>query len=116
MIYTFDGKNPFNNRSEVCRFNFWKVVIPKFQYNRVLKKHYVLVPLEEKKHFIDLREEAQEEFVTITSDLGRFFSDFGNIDYVLVNKDKNMTVKCIFHAHIGERKWWFIPFIERLFF
>jgi len=116
MIYNFDGKNPFDNRIEVCRFKYWKVVIPKFEYNRVLKKHYVLVPFEEKKHFIDLQKEAREEFFMITSDLNRFFVDFGNIDYVLVNKDKDMTIKCIFHAHIGERKWWFRPFVEKLFF
>ena len=62
------------------------------------------------------KEVAKKEFFALRSDLSMFYADVGNIDYFLVNKSSNMTVKCVFHAHIGTRKWWFFPIIERLFF
>lgn len=115
MKFKFDGKNPFNKKSlEVARFDYWKIVKPEFPYNRVLNTHYILVPFEEKQYFFNLSDEAKKEFLKINNkDVLRQY--VGDIDYFLVNNEKNMTVKCIFHAHIGKRKWWYHYPITLLF-
>lgn len=116
MKFKFDGKNPFNKKSlEVAKLNYWKIVKPEFPYDRVLKTHFILVPLEEKKYFCDLSIEAQNEFFCFRYKPEVLKKYVGDIDYFLVNNEKNMTVKCIFHAHIGNRKWWYHYPITLLF-
>ena len=112
--YIFDGKNPFNEKEDIFRFNHWRIIKPDYEYDRVLNVHYLLVPIQETQYFNNLSEDAKKEFFEIKS--GEHSDKTGEMNYFLVNKDVNMTVKCIFHAHIGKRKWWFIPIIEKLFF
>lgn len=116
MMYNFDGKNPFNRIEEVYRFEHWKVLVPEWEYDRILSSHFLLVPLEEQRYFVNLSKEAKEEFFKIKSNPTKYCVGLGKIDYFLVNKDKEMTIKCVFHAHFGNRKWWFVPLIEKTFF
>lgn len=112
--YIFNGENPFERMDNVHKLNYWRIIKPDFEYDRVLNAHYLLVPIRKTKYFVDLSDEAKKEFFEIKS--GGYSNTIGKMDYFLVNKDVNMTIKCIFHAHIGKRKWWFLPIVERLFF
>lgn len=112
--YVFDGKNPFERMDDVYKFKYWRIIKPDFEYDRTLNVHFLLVPIQKTKYFVDLSEEAKKEFFDIKS--GKYSYIIGKMDYFLVNKDANMTIKCVFHAHVGKRKWWFSPIVEKLFF
>lgn len=110
--YIWDGKNPFNDEKLIVKkTKHWKLVINKFGYDRILKEHFVLVPLAEEQYFENLPEEAKEEFYKIKNE-NLLNTEF---DFFLVNDLRNMSVKFIFHAHIGKRKWWYRYPITLLF-
>ena len=111
--YSWDGKNPFNNPElEILRLNHWKIVLNEFGYDRILKKTYVLVPLQEEAYFEKLSEDAKNEFFDVKNN----GVDGLKFDFFVVNDIMDMSVPFIFHAHLGVRKWWFNTIVEKMFF
>lgn len=89
------GGCPMCDRSGLKTFKYWKIIKNRFPYDRIAKKHNMLVPI---RHVVedDLNQKELIEFKKIKNS---FLKD-SDYDYIMEASPKIKSMPTHFHLHL----------------
>lgn len=93
-----EGTQPFTDQEPIMDFGDWKLIKNKFPYDKLYRKHDLLIPSVRVKQFQDIPTLSQKRYHAILSQLEPYY------DLYFVNMPSQRSVTTHWHAHLA--KWY----------